>query len=72
MEDEDFGFAKRTDNVLKKVLTISNDTVHNVEQLICFPLKIDFYSRTIGNIFVAYIPLRAVIMYDLKLRKRKI
>lgn len=26
MEDEDFGFAKRTDNVLKKVLTISNDT----------------------------------------------
>lgn len=40
MEDEDFGFAKRSDNVLKKVLTISN-TVHNVEQLICSPPKVD-------------------------------
>jgi len=37
MEDEDFGFAKRTDNVLKKVLTVNNDTVHNIEQLICSP-----------------------------------
>lgn len=47
MEDEDFGFAKRTDNVLKKILTISNeqtrkDTVHNVEQLICSPPKVGF------------------------------
>ncbi|XP_011701996.1 PREDICTED: uncharacterized protein LOC105458409 [Wasmannia auropunctata] len=44
MEDEDFGFAKRTDNVLKKVFTVSNaqthkDTVHNVEQLIYSPPK---------------------------------
>ncbi|XP_077269087.1 uncharacterized protein LOC143901033 isoform X1 [Temnothorax americanus] len=39
MEDEDFGFAKRTDNVLKKILTVNNDTTHNVEQLIYSPPK---------------------------------
>ncbi|XP_024877894.1 uncharacterized protein LOC112458480 [Temnothorax curvispinosus] len=39
MEDEDFGFAKRTDNVLKKILTVNNDTAHNVEQLIYSPPK---------------------------------
>jgi len=47
MEDEDFGFAKRTDNVLKKVFTVSNeqthkDTIHNIEQLICSPSKVGF------------------------------
>ncbi|KYQ53062.1 hypothetical protein ALC60_07790 [Trachymyrmex zeteki] len=44
MEDEDFGFAKRTDNVLKKVFTVNNEqthknTVHNVGHLICSPPK---------------------------------
>lgn len=45
MEDEDFGFAKRTDNVLKKVFTVNNEqthknTVHNVGHLICSPPKV--------------------------------
>lgn len=61
MEDEDFGFAKRTDNVLKKILTVNNDTAHNVEQLIYSPPKVGFllaYDR----IFVARISLRTVII----------
>ncbi|KAL6262404.1 hypothetical protein P5V15_007491 [Pogonomyrmex californicus] len=44
MEDEDFGFAKRTDNVLRKALTVGNErthknTIHNDEQRICSPSK---------------------------------
>lgn len=45
MEDEDFGFTKRTDNVLKKV-TVSNEkaddrrTVCHDEQRICSPPKV--------------------------------
>lgn len=55
MEDEDFGFAKRTDNVLKKVLTVNNDTIHNIEQLICSP-KVGFllaYDRK--NFYSTYL-----------------
>ncbi|XP_011643676.1 uncharacterized protein LOC105431284 [Pogonomyrmex barbatus] len=47
MEDEDFGFAKRTDNVLRKALTVGNErthknTIHNDEQRICSPSKVGF------------------------------
>lgn len=69
MEDEDFGFAKRTDNVLKKILTVSNeqthkDRVHNVEQL-CSPPKVGFLLVYDRKNFYS-IPLRTIIINVLR------
>lgn len=48
MENEDFGFAKRSDNVMRKIHTVSNEqtddnnTIRNNEQRIFSPSKVGF------------------------------
>lgn len=48
MENEDFGFARRTDNVLRKIRTVSNEQmdnkniIRNDEQRICSSFKVGF------------------------------
>lgn len=47
MENEDFGFAKRSDNVMRKIHTVSNEQtndniIRNDEQRICSSSKVGF------------------------------
>jgi len=52
MEDEDFGFTRRKDNALKKVLVVNNEytddaaKLRNDEQRICSPPKVGSSQRS--------------------------
>jgi len=51
MEDEDFGFTRRKDNALKKVLVVNSEQTdagkfRNDEQRICSPPKVGSSQRS--------------------------
>lgn len=73
-QQEDFGFTRRHDNVLKKLLTVDNErtpdkgTIYNDEQQLRFSSKVQSFSYNIACIilsfFFSFIP--CVIMSNSK------